>query len=94
MILFRIIVAVVADPDPGNEINGAVDVRKLAGQSEYGWGFPLLLMGTSMLGFLVFYAINIRRIIKELTAAAPLYDLADPETRMDYTIAERGVGGD
>jgi hypothetical protein len=26
--------------DPGDAIKGAVDVRKLTGQSEYGWGFP------------------------------------------------------
>jgi hypothetical protein len=57
-------------------------------------GIPLFPMGTATFDFLVFYAISIKRIIKEVTAAAQLYDLADPETRMDYTIAVRGVGGD
>jgi hypothetical protein len=54
-------------------------------------GIPLFAYANRDVGDLLFHPINIKRIIKEVTAAAPLYDLADPEAQMDYTIAARGV---
>jgi len=64
-----------------------VDVKAVSGETSPSLG--VVVMGLSSAGFIVFVAMYMRRIVRELSAAGPVLDLADPETRMEFTI-ERG----
>lgn len=53
---------------------------------------PLILMAISFLAISIFYFMHMKRIMKEITNAAPVFDLVDNETKIDFTIAERHSG--
>jgi hypothetical protein len=92
--LFALWFTVCANSEDVGDLDKAIDVKDLLGQSESGLGLPVFLMAVASVGFLTFFGVKMKRIYKEVTAAAPLYDLANPETRMTFTIPERGENGD
>ncbi|KAK8894008.1 hypothetical protein M9Y10_022440 [Tritrichomonas musculus] len=53
---------------------------------------PLIFMGISFCAICIFYFIHMKRIMKEITNTAPVFDLVDNEAKIDFTIAERHSG--
>jgi hypothetical protein len=70
---------------------GVVDLRSLAAAADGSSALPVLLMAVSFALFSVVAFVHVRRIVREVTAVGPFLDLADPQTRMEFTI-ERGSG--
>ena len=52
---------------------------------------PVILMTIALLFLLVYFAYHLRRIMKDITSVSPDFDIAETETKMDFTIAERGA---
>ena len=52
---------------------------------------PLVLMIISLLLLFGFYGYHLRRIMKDITSVSPVFDIAETETKIDFTIAERGA---
>ena len=67
-----------------------VAVEHLAFPSESGVAIPLVLMTISLLALLGFFGFHLHRIMKEMTSVSPIFDMAETESKMDFTIAERG----
>ena len=51
---------------------------------------PIILMMISLFALLGFFGYHLRRIMKDITSVSPVFDIAETETKMDFTIAERG----
>ena len=66
-------------------------VEKLAFPPTDGTLVPLLLMVLSLVALLGFFGYHLRRIMKDITSVSPVFDIAETETKMDFTIAERGT---
>ncbi|EAY21791.1 hypothetical protein TVAG_238170 [Trichomonas vaginalis G3] len=51
----------------------------------------MIIMFLSLALLLGFYGYHLRRIMKEITTVSPMFDIAETETKMEFTIAERGT---
>ena len=76
------------DDTPARE---SIDLNSLFNENK-DFFLPLVLMTISFFAICIFYFIHMKRIMKEITNAAPAFDLVDNETKIDFTIAERHSG--
>jgi hypothetical protein len=81
--------AVAAKDDPLGPDGSIVDVTTAT--TDGASGIALWLMGVSFVLFLVMFFLYMKRIVKEVAVTTSFLDLADPETRMEFTI-ERDSG--
>jgi hypothetical protein len=87
--LVPLALAAAAKDDAPNSDASIVDVKAV---TSYGAsGIALALMGVSLMLFLAMSFLYMKRIVKEVAATTSFLDLADPETRIEFTI-ERGSG--
>ena len=50
---------------------------------------PLIMMISSLILIVLFYAYYMYRISKSISSVSPFFDIAETETKIDFTIAER-----
>lgn len=72
-------------------VQDSIDLNSIFNENQE-FFIPLILMTISFFAISAFYFIHMKRIMKEITNAAPAFDLADNETKIDFTIAERHSG--
>lgn len=84
MLLFWIFSLVAAElPE-----DAAIEVVSFS--STGGHPIAMIIMFLSLGALLAFYGFHLRRIMKDITSVSPMFDIAETETKMDFTIAERG----
>lgn len=72
------------DSNTDSEANGVVLEKSMNIRT------PAIMMILSFVGIMAFFSFHMRKTMREITTANPVFDLADQETKMDFTIAERG----
>ena len=50
---------------------------------------PLILMISSLVSIIIFYIYHMYRITKDINSVSPFFDIAETETKIEFTIAER-----
>jgi hypothetical protein len=88
--LVSLAVAAAAKDDSPRPDGSIVDVTAVT--SDGPSAIALGLMGVSFALFLAMFFLYMKRIVKEVAATTSFLDLADPETRMEFTI-ERASSG-
>lgn len=63
--------------------------RPVSSRSEESVGAPLFVMVVAVVAVVVLFASHLRRIVREMARADVAFDLAEKETKMEFTIAER-----
>lgn len=69
---------------------GKAKVIEVSGRDNV--GFALLIMVIALLGILYVFGRHMQRILNDVAQGETSFNLADGETRMNFTIAERDAG--
>lgn len=51
---------------------------------------PIALIVFSIFILIAFYSYHLHKVIKNITAVTPMFDMGESEIKMEFTIAERG----